>query len=132
MTPSFRTRRSSDLVRRVRHRVRAASGGGRRWRRGRAWRGPAAAARAGLTRSAVPVRYALGVEYDGTGLFGWQRLGKPGTRAVPTVQQMLEEALSSVADAPVDTVCAGRTDAGVHARCQVVHFDSDEIGRAHV
>src|SRR3546814_9809460 len=42
-----------------------------------------------------------------------------------TVQQMLEEALSSVADAPVDTVCAGRTDAGVHARCQVVHFDSD-------
>src|SRR3546814_3963237 len=38
---------------------------------------------------------------------------------------MLEEALSSVADAPVDTVCAGRTDAGVHARCQVVHFDSD-------
>src|SRR3546814_11481018 len=57
-------------------------------------------------------------------MFGWQRLGKPGTRAVPTVQQMLEEALSSVADAPVDTVCAGRTDAGVHARCQVVHFDS--------
>src|SRR3546814_4450698 len=60
-----------------------------------------------------------------TGLFGWQRLGKPGTRAVPTVQQMLEEALSSVADALVDTVCAGRTDAGVHARCQVDHFDSD-------
>jgi len=71
------------------------------------------------------MRYALGVEYDGSGLFGWQRLGKPGTQAVPTVQQMLEEALSSVADAPVDTVCAGRTDAGVHARCQVVHFDSD-------
>ena len=71
------------------------------------------------------MRYALGVEYDGTGLSGWQRLGKPGTEAPPTVQQMLEEALSSVADAPVDTVCAGRTDAGVHARCQVVHFDSD-------
>jgi len=71
------------------------------------------------------MRYALGVEYDGSGLSGWQRLGKPGTEAPPTVQQMLEEALSSVADAPVDTVCAGRTDAGVHARCQVVHFDSD-------
>ena len=71
------------------------------------------------------MRYALGVEYDGSGLFGWQRLGKPGTEAVPTVQQMLEQALSSVADAPVDTVCAGRTDAGVHARCQVVHFDSE-------
>src|SRR5690606_32036567 len=73
----------------------------------------------------VRMRYALGVEYDGSGLSGWQRLGKPGTEAPPTVQQMLEEALSSVADAPVDTVCAGRTDAGVHARCQVVHFDSD-------
>ena len=40
------------------------------------------------------------------------------------MQQLLETALSSVADTPVDTVCAGRTDAGVHARCQVVHFDS--------
>lgn len=70
------------------------------------------------------VRYALGVEYDGTGLHGWQRLGKPGTNAAMTVQQLLETALSSVADTPVDTVCAGRTDAGVHARCQVVHFDS--------
>ncbi|HVI59187.1 MAG TPA: tRNA pseudouridine(38-40) synthase TruA [Luteimonas sp.] len=70
------------------------------------------------------MRYALGVEYDGTGLFGWQRLGQPGTEAVPTVQHLLEEALSTVADAPVSTVCAGRTDAGVHARCQVVHFDS--------
>lgn len=70
------------------------------------------------------MRYALGVEYDGTGLHGWQRLGRPGTQAAMTVQQLLETALSSVADAPVDTVCAGRTDAGVHARCQVVHFDS--------
>ena len=70
------------------------------------------------------MRYALGVEYDGTGLHGWQRLGKPGTEAATTVQQLLETALSSVADTPVDTVCAGRTDAGVHARCQVVHFDS--------
>lgn len=73
------------------------------------------------------MRYALGLEYDGSDFSGWQRLGKPGTQAVPTVQQALEEALSSVADAPVDTVCAGRTDAGVHARCQVVHFDSDAV-----
>jgi tRNA pseudouridine38-40 synthase len=71
------------------------------------------------------MRYALGVEYDGSGLFGWQRLGKPGVEAVPTAQQLLEQALSSVANAQVDTICAGRTDAGVHARCQVVHFDSD-------
>jgi len=70
------------------------------------------------------MRYALGVEYDGTGLHGWQRLGKPGSDAATTVQQLLDTALSSVANAPVDSVCAGRTDAGVHARCQVVHFDS--------
>jgi tRNA pseudouridine38-40 synthase len=70
------------------------------------------------------MRYALGVEYDGTGLHGWQRLGKPGSDAAITVQQLLDAALSSVADAPVDSICAGRTDAGVHAQCQVVHFDS--------
>jgi tRNA pseudouridine38-40 synthase len=71
------------------------------------------------------IRYALGVEYDGTGFHGWQRLGKPGSDAAVTVQQVLETALSSVAHAPIGTVCAGRTDAGVHAQCQVVHFDSD-------
>jgi tRNA pseudouridine38-40 synthase len=71
------------------------------------------------------LRKALGVRYDGSGEIGWQRLGKPGVEAVPTVQQLLEQALSSVANTQVDTICAGRTDAGVHARCQVVHFDSD-------
>ncbi len=73
------------------------------------------------------MRYALGVEYDGSGFSGWQRLDRPGEpgRAEPTVQAVLEAALSFVAAAPIRTVCAGRTDAGVHARCQVVHFDSD-------
>lgn len=71
------------------------------------------------------MRYALGVEYDGTGFLGWQRLDKPGEGGQGTVQAALETALSSVADARIDTVCAGRTDAGVHARCQVVHFDTD-------
>ena len=66
-------------------------------------------------------RYALGVEYDGSRYLGWQRLGLAG----PTLQQTLEDALSGVADASVSTICAGRTDAGVHARCQVVHFDSN-------
>ena len=61
-------------------------------------------------------RYALGVEYDGGGFRGWQRLTPPGTPDADTVQGVLEAALSSVADAPVSTVCAGRTDAGVHAR----------------
>ena len=76
------------------------------------------------------MRYALGVEYDGSGFSGWQRLNKPGEpsdrprRDEPTLQAALEQALSTVAAAPTATICAGRTDAGVHASCQVVHFDS--------
>lgn len=71
------------------------------------------------------MRYALGVEYDGSDFHGWQRLGPPGQAGAPTVQATLEDALSSVAAHQVAVVCAGRTDAGVHAECQVVHFDSD-------
>lgn len=72
------------------------------------------------------MRLALGVEYDGTAFSGWQRLTKPGEQGgLPTLQGALETALGSVANAPVATVCSGRTDAGVHARCNVVHFDSD-------
>ena len=66
------------------------------------------------------MRIALGIEYDGTGFYGWQRLSHG-----PSLQSEVEAALSFVADHPVDVTCAGRTDAGVHARCQVVHFDSD-------
>jgi tRNA pseudouridine38-40 synthase len=66
------------------------------------------------------MRMAMGIEYDGTAYNGWQRQ-KSGTG----VQELVEGALAAVADAPVDTVCAGRTDAGVHAIGQVVHFDSD-------
>lgn len=65
------------------------------------------------------MRFALGVEYDGSDFSGWET--QPAQR---TVQSTLESALSSVADDPVATVCAGRTDAGVHALAQVVHFDS--------
>ncbi|GAA0261703.1 tRNA pseudouridine(38-40) synthase TruA [Rhodanobacter caeni] len=65
------------------------------------------------------MRIAMGIEYDGTDFFGWQRL-KEG----PSVQGQLEQALSRVADHPVEVSCAGRTDAGVHGRCQVVHFDT--------
>ncbi len=73
------------------------------------------------------MRYALGIEYDGSVFSGWQRLDRPGgkPRAEATLQSALEAALSFVAGGPVATVCAGRTDAGVHARCQVVHFDSE-------
>ena len=71
--------------------------------------------------AAPATRYALGIEYDGSRYLGWQRLGEaPG----PSLQQTLEDAISKVANAEIQTVCAGRTDAGVHARCQVVHFDS--------
>lgn len=65
------------------------------------------------------MRVALGVEYDGTNHAGWQV--QPSQR---TVQGCLEEALSQVANHPVKTVAAGRTDSGVHALQQVVHFDT--------
>ena len=74
------------------------------------------------------MRFALGVEYDGSEFSGWQRLHRPGepdTRGEPTVQAAVEEALSFVAGHPLEVTCAGRTDAGVHAACQVVHFDSN-------
>jgi tRNA pseudouridine38-40 synthase len=64
------------------------------------------------------VRYALGVEYDGAAYFGWQT-----QLHADTVQDALERALSLVAGCAVKTTCAGRTDAGVHALMQVVHFD---------
>lgn len=67
-------------------------------------------------------RFAAGLEYDGRAYSGWQC--QPG---LATVQDVLQGALSRVADSPVECVCAGRTDAGVHAGGQVVHFDSDAI-----
>lgn len=66
------------------------------------------------------MRIALGIEYDGTDFLGWQRLSHGST-----VQAALEKALSFVANHPVEVTCAGRTDSGVHALCQVVHFDSE-------
>lgn len=65
------------------------------------------------------MRIVLGVEYEGTDYLGWQRLSHGAS-----VQATLEAALSRVADVVVEVTCAGRTDAGVHARCQVVHFDT--------
>lgn len=65
------------------------------------------------------MRIALGIEYDGTAYNGWQRQ-KTGLG----VQQRVEEALQVVADHPVEVTCAGRTDTGVHATGQVVHFDT--------
>lgn len=69
------------------------------------------------------MRVACVVEYDGAGFRGWQ-VQQAGTR---TVQALVERALARVADAPVETVCAGRTDTGVHATGQVIHFDTTAI-----
>jgi tRNA pseudouridine38-40 synthase len=65
------------------------------------------------------VRVALGIEYDGAGYAGWQSQAHGNT-----VQDVLEKALAAVAGQPLRVACAGRTDAGVHALAQVVHFDS--------
>lgn len=65
------------------------------------------------------MRIALGIEYDGSAYNGWQR-----QRVGTGVQDLVETALSKVADEAIDIVCAGRTDTGVHASGQVVHFDT--------
>ena len=75
------------------------------------------------------MRVVLGIEYDGTAYNGWQRQ-KTGSG----IQALVEEAITRVADEPVEVVCAGRTDTGVHASAQVVHFDSsaERTGRGWV
>ena len=68
-------------------------------------------------------RIAVALEYDGAQFAGWQTQ-QPG---VSSVQQAAEEAFSRVAGAPVSLICAGRTDAGVHALGQIAHFDTDAL-----
>lgn len=65
------------------------------------------------------MRVALVLEYDGAGFLGWQSQACGGG-----VQDALEAAVGAVADHPLRVTCAGRTDAGVHATAQVVHFDT--------
>ena len=68
------------------------------------------------------MRLAVGIEYAGTRYAGWQRQDH-----APSVQAEVEAALSRVADHEVLVTCAGRTDAGVHAVGQVVHFDTGAV-----
>ena len=68
------------------------------------------------------MRLALGVSYRGTAYQGWQ--SQPGGQ---TVQDRLEAALAEFAQRPLGTICAGRTDAGVHGLNQVVHFDTTVV-----
>ena len=70
------------------------------------------------------MRLAVGVEYDGTGYAGWQT-----QQSARSVQQVAEGAFSTIAAAPIGLICAGRTDAGVHARWQVAHFDTQAYRR---
>lgn len=67
----------------------------------------------------APARLALGLAYQGTAYQGWQ--SQPSGQ---TVQDLVERALSQFADQPIQVMCAGRTDAGVHAFNQVVHLDA--------
>jgi tRNA pseudouridine38-40 synthase len=68
------------------------------------------------------MRIALGLQYDGSGFSGWQSQSGGNT-----LQDVLEAALAAIAGHPVRVHAAGRTDAGVHALWQVVHFDTDAL-----
>lgn len=68
------------------------------------------------------MKYAACIEYDGTPYKGWQRQSH-----APSVQEEVEKALSQLADHSIDINCAGRTDSGVHAIGQVIHFESDAL-----
>lgn len=72
------------------------------------------------------MKIAAAIEYCGSNFHGWQRL-----KADRSVQQCVEVALSKVANHPVKVICAGRTDAGVHARYQVIHFETDASREPH-
>jgi tRNA pseudouridine38-40 synthase len=66
------------------------------------------------------MRIALGLQYDGSVFYGWQsQIG------LPTVQSAVESALSEIANEKIRVFCAGRTDAGVHACNQVIHFETN-------
>ncbi|MEX2212668.1 MAG: tRNA pseudouridine(38-40) synthase TruA [Phycisphaeraceae bacterium] len=69
-------------------------------------------------------RYKLTVAYDGTGFHGWQRQEPPGKTPLRTVAGEVEKAIAQVVHQRVSVVGASRTDAGVHAKGQVAHFDA--------
>ena len=73
-----------------------------------------------LATQTVGQRWALVLSYDGSRFFGWQKQAD----GIVTVQSALEAALSAIACEPINVIAAGRTDTGVHATAQVVHFDT--------
>lgn len=72
-----------------------------------------------LLNESTMKKIALGIEYNGSGYNGWQ-----GQKHGLGVQELLEKALSYVANEDIKVICAGRTDAGVHAAAQIVHFET--------
>lgn len=65
------------------------------------------------------MKLALGIEYNGSKYCGWQRQSQ-----LLSIQIQIENAIAKIANHPVDVVCAGRTDAGVHSKGQVIHFET--------
>ncbi|ABJ90605.1 tRNA pseudouridine(38-40) synthase TruA [Buchnera aphidicola] len=65
------------------------------------------------------MKFVFGVEYDGSIYHGWQK-----QKSVLTIQECIEHALSKIANSKIEVICAGRTDKGVHAITQIVHFSS--------
>lgn len=74
------------------------------------------------------IKVAAIVEYHGAHFHGWQRQKH---HPEPTIQAALEDALSTIANEPISVVCAGRTDAGVHASTQVIHFETTAQRKPH-
>ena len=87
--------------------------------------GPSSLGSSSPVRSGAPRRVAVLLEYDGTGYAGWQSQAH-----ATSVQDHVQDALGFVAGAKITTICAGRTDAGVHALGQVVHFDTTAVRTA--
>ena len=67
------------------------------------------------------MRIALSIEYNGSKYFGWQRQKFNKTK---TIQYHIDRSIGVIADEVISTTCAGRTDTGVHAFSQIVHFDT--------
>ncbi len=72
------------------------------------------------------MKIALGIEYNGCNYYGWQRQS-----ISPTIQESIETALSTIADEFIRIHCAGRTDTGVHAIQQVIHFETSSVRDTH-
>ena len=68
------------------------------------------------------MKIALGIEYAGCNYYGWQKQS-----ISPTIQETVESALSAIADESINVYCAGRTDTGVHAIQQVIHFETSAL-----